>query len=217
MARDPEPRHRSVDWGKRWRNDRSLTDRVIWAIIALNVAVFVGWHMGDRDFMAAHFLTSQAHVEEGYVWTLLTYAFSHYGTGHLLFNMFGLYVFGKPIGEARGYTEVLTVFLVGAVVAAFAHLLFGLAIPEQAKSMLGASGGVMALAAYYGGMFPDRTLLVGFVLPMPAAFAVAAFLLLDVSGLLFVQQSTIAHAAHLGGAAYGLFHYQWFVQGGLGR
>lgn len=203
----------NVDWGRKWRNDRQSTDQVIGALIALNVLVFVGWQTFDlRPFMAQHFLVSADAVAEYRVWTLLTSEFSHADATHLIFNMFGLWVFGRAIGQVRGASEVLRLYLFGAVIASAAHVLFLLFSGDNTPA-LGASGAVMAMAAYYGGMFPDRTLLVGFILPLPAAAAVALFILIDVFGLAILQdKSPIAHAAHLGGAAFGLLYYQFGVE-----
>lgn len=213
MANQPDPRPRppSIDWGKLWRDDRLRTDQVIWGLIAINVVVYVLWQVPELwSFMRAQFEVSLESVSHLRVWTMLTSEFSHMEPMHLLFNMFGLWVFGRPIGQIRGAREVLQVYVVGAIVASFAHVLFTAVVGQDVRA-LGASGAVMALAAYYGGMFPDRTLLVGFIFPMPAALAVALFILADVFGMMS-SQSTIAHAAHLGGAAYGLLHYQLFVQ-----
>jgi len=216
MARHSEPRPRSLDWGQRWRTDRLRTDQVIWAIIAVNVVVFIGWQDPSlRGFMYDHFTVSIESVLSLRIWTLLTAELSHYDTWHLVFNMWGLYLFGRTIGQARGAMEVLQIFLTGATLASVAHVAFSLGLGTSAPA-IGASGGVMALAAYYGGMFPDRTLLLFFVVPVPAALAVALFILADVFGLLW-PGSPVAHAAHLGGAAYGLLHYQLFVQGPQNR
>ncbi len=212
MASGPDPRRQSVDWGKRWRNDRLYTDQVFWGLVAVNVIVYVMWQLDELfPFMLTHFRVSLAGVLDGRVWTLLSAAFSHREPWHLLFNLFGIYVFGRAIGEVRGARELLLVYVAGALVASVAHVLFSALVPELARPALGASGGVMALAAYFGGMFPDRTLLVGFLIPMPAALAVGLFILLDIF-MLGSTNSTVAHAAHLGGAAYGLLHYQLFVQ-----
>jgi len=192
------------------------TDQVIWTLIALNVAVFIGWQSPAlRGFMQEHFAVSAEAVLSLRLWTLITAEFSHFDTMHLLFNMWGLYLFGRSIGQVRGAVEVLQVFLTGALLASVAHVVFSLAIGTSVPA-IGASGGVMALAAYYGGMFPDRTLLLFFVVPVPAALAVALFILVDVFGLLW-PGSPVAHAAHLGGAAYGLLHFQLYAQGPANR
>lgn len=202
-----------IDWGKLWRLDRLRTDQVIWALIGLNVLVFIGWQTPDlQPFMLQHFLLSSDAINEWRLWTLVTSELSHYDATHLLFNMFGLYVFGRAIGQVRGASEVLQLYLFGALCASAAHVLF-MALSPNPVPALGASGAVMAMAAYFGGMFPDRTLVVGFLVPMPAAIAVALFILIDVFGLAVMQdKSPIAHAAHLGGAAYGLLYYQFGVE-----
>ena len=53
-------------------------------------------------------------------------------------------------------------------------------------------------------LVPRRTLLLFFVLPMPAGVLAALFLANDVYGMLQGPQSSkIAHSAHLGGALFG--------------
>ena len=127
---------------------------------------------------------------------------------HLAFNMFGLYIFGRPVARALGTGHLLHLYVVGAIMASLGHVAFGLATGD-ATPALGASGAVMALAVVFAALHPDTTILVGFFLPMPAWAAVAGFILLDVVGT-FSPGSSIAHAAHLGGAAYGLLF--WYIK-----
>ena len=69
---------------------------------------------------------------------------------------------------------------------------------------LGASGPVNAVILCSCLLAPRRTLLLFFVLPMPAGVLAALFLANDVYGMLQGPQSSkIAHSAHLGGALFG--------------
>lgn len=215
-SRNREPRARSVDWGKQGRQNILWTDRVIWGLIAANVVVFIAWQRPETiRFVAEHFRVSLESFENLRLWTLVTSAFSHRDVGHFAFNMFALYVFGRPIGQVRGAREVLEVYLSGAVVASLGHVAFS-AFTGITAPALGASGAVMALAAYFGAMFPDRTMLLGFFLPMPAAVVVSIYILIDIFGL-GNANSTVGHAAHLGGAVYGLLYYQFGVARRAGR
>jgi membrane associated rhomboid family serine protease len=69
----------------------------------------------------------------------------------------------------------------------------------------------MAIAVMFAALFPDRTLLLQFFIPVPAAVAVGGYILLDVLGLVGGGSlgGNVAHAAHLAGAAYGLAWW-WF-------
>ena len=119
--------------------------------------------------------------------------------------MFGLWVFGRAILPLTGERGFVHLYAAGAIVASAGHLVYQYVSGSPAPA-LGASGSVMAIAVVYAALFPRNTLLVGFFLPMPAAMAVGLFILIDVAGMIG-GRGGIAHAAHLGGVAYGLAYY----------
>jgi membrane associated rhomboid family serine protease len=179
------------------------------ALVALNVAVFALWHtLGRSDageaFMAENFLVSLASVRRP--WTLLLAELSHIDPAHLLFNMLGLWTFGRVVEAALGGRRLLSLYLVGGVIASLGHVLYGL-VMDTAAPALGASGAVSAIAVVFAAMFPRARLYVNFFIPLPAAVAVGLFLLIDLFGVLNPRADMIAHAAHLGGAAYGAVYW----------
>ena len=181
-------------------------------IIGLNIAVFLAWQFAETrpallDFMISHFLISETHLRAGYVWTLVTSAFSHVDMNHALFNLFALWVFGRDLETIIGRLGFVHLYLAGAILSSLGHVAYQLAVGSQAPA-LGASGSVMAVAVVYAVLFPRARLLLFFILPVSAAIAVTGYVLIDILGLL-TPNSGIAHAAHLGGAAYGLA-YGWF-------
>lgn len=182
---------------------------MIFWLMGVNVVVFVAWTQARGTLldglMVQHFLVGVESLASYRVWTLLTSAFSHYDASHLLFNMFALYVFGRAVAPVIGWRDVLQVYVVGGIVASLGHVAYGL-ITGDTTPALGASGSVMAFAVLYGALFPNRTLLLGFFLPVPAAVGVGGYILLDVMGA-FAGGTGIAHAAHLAGGAYGLFYW----------
>lgn len=182
--------------------------RVLWGLIGVNVAVFVLWHLLVGNPLHA-MLQGNLLVAQGTVlsrpWTLLTYAFTHYDTSHLLFNMFGLYIFGRPVLERYGTRDLLVLYAGGALLGAIAHVV-GTPVPA-----LGASASVMAVTVAYAATFPNRQLLLWFFLPVPAWLAAAGFIALDVMGAVGPGDG-IAHAAHLGGAVFGMGWWMWRTQ-----
>lgn len=201
-----------VNWSRHVQKDAERADQTLYALIAINVLVFVAWTQSAGTsleiLMGRHFLVSAEALVDFRVWTLLTSEFSHVSANHLLFNMLGLWVFGKPVAESLGWRALLNLYLVGAVVASAGHVLFQLFTGDPSPA-LGASGAVMAIAVVFAALFPERTLLLFFVLPVPAAIAVGGFILLDVMGMFGAGRAGIANAAHLGGAAYGLLYWWW--------
>lgn len=194
-----------VDWGRHVRRERELATQVLWVLVGINVAVFVAWTQARGSFlqrvMADHFLVSVDSIAQGRVWTLLTAEVSHHDPTHLLFNLLGLWTFGRRVGEAIGWRHLLGLYVGGAVAASAAHVGFMLASGGDAAA-IGASGAVMALAVAFARLYPNAVLQIWFFFPMPAPVAVGGFLLLDVFGL-FGGSHGIANAAHLGGAAFG--------------
>lgn len=201
-----------VDWGRWVRRDEERARQWLIGLVAVNVVVFVLWQLARGTIlvglMGQHFLVSVEAIAHYRVWTLLTSAFSHSSASHLLFNLIGLWVFGGDVGRALGSRALLHLYLAGAVAASVGHVLYGV-VTGDGTPALGASGAVMALAVVFGALFPNRTLMINFFIPVPAALAVGIYLLLDVVGA-FGGGGTVAHAAHLGGAAYGLA-YWWFT------
>ncbi len=81
----------------------------------------------------------------------------------------------------------------------------------ESFSLLGASGAVTGVVVLYALNFPRRTLLVMFVLPMPAWVVGVLAVLYDVCGATGWATDThthIAYAVHLAGAAFALLYWQ---------
>lgn len=187
---------------------------VVLGLMAVNVGVFALWHTWGLDHPGAmldHFVVSLDAVRAGRVWTLLTSEVSHVDATHLLVNLIALWAFGTPVARVMGPHRFMALYAAGGFCASLGHVLWNLGSGDGAGA-LGASGAVGAVAIVFALWFPRATILLGFLIPMPAWVAAVAFVLLDLFGvfgapvdLLADGQSTrVAHAAHLGGAAVGL-------------
>ncbi len=184
------------------------------ALVALNVAVFALWHTVGRSaegraVLAENFLVSVDSIQRP--WTLLLAEFSHVDSVHLLFNMVALWSFGRAVEIALGARRLLSLYVMGGVLASLGHVVYGLVMESPAPA-LGASGAVSAIAVVFAGMFPRARLYVNFIIPLPAALAVGLFLLIDLFGVLNPRPDMIAHAAHLGGAFYGVLYWMLAVR-----
>jgi len=178
--------------------------RTLYGLMGVNVAVYVLWHVlpaSMMPFMSAHFTVSAGRLSQGWVWTLLTSAFSHYDATHLLFNGIALWVFGGLVAQVWGARTLLGLYLVGGVVASAAHAVWGLWMHTDVAA-LGASGAVMALAVVAAWTRPKATLMVNFLVPVPMAVAVLLYIALDLVAL-SDPGNGVANAAHLGGALAG--------------
>lgn len=134
------------------------------------------------------------------LWQVVSYAFLHGSVPHLLFNMWGVWLFGSEIERYLGARRFLTIYFASVVTAAVSQLLVPFWFHGDAAPTVGASGGVFGLLLAYAFMFPQRKLALIF-LPIPisawlfAALYAGMELYLGVTG----SQAGVAHFAHLGG------------------
>jgi membrane associated rhomboid family serine protease len=98
-------------------------------------------------------------------WPLITNTFMHGGWLHLILNMWTLWIFG-PAMEARfGRLGFLALYLIGAAVASFTHLIANL---DSATPALGASGAIAAVIAAYAVIYPRESVLL--IVPIGTIF-----------------------------------------------
>jgi membrane associated rhomboid family serine protease len=137
-------------------------------------------------------------------WQLVTYMFMHGGLLHLLFNMFALWMFGMELENSWGSRKFLVYYLVCGVGAGLANLfiapLFGPPAPT-----IGASGAIYGVLIAFGMLFPDRMILISFLIPIRARYFVLIYIGLEIFALKSSGDG-IAHFAHLGGAAIGYIY-----------
>ncbi len=143
---------------------------------------------------------------------LLTYGFLHDPNDfrHIIFNMFGLWMFGRDVEYRYGQREYLTFFLVSVVAAGAVWVLGEFAANRGfaiGPPMLGASGGVTAVVILFALNFPNRQILLMFFLPMPMWVAALLFVGYDAFGA-FQRTDHIAFTAHLGGALFAFMYFQ---------
>ena len=106
-------------------------------------------------------------------WQVVTYAFLHGSFKHLFFNMLGLWMFGSELERVWGDKRFLQ-FYAASVLAAAPTQLVVTAVMGSVYPTIGASGGLFGLLLAFAMMFPHRTILLFFVIPMKARCLVAA-------------------------------------------
>ena len=135
------------------------------------------------------------------IWQIVTYAFLHATDNywHLLFNMFGLWMFGEGIERYVGPRRLLACYFASVVTAALAQLTVPLLFGEPPSRTVGASGGVFGLILAYAVMFPKSKVAVYFIIPMPTWLFATLYAALELFQGVTGSQSGVAHFAHLGG------------------
>ena len=209
-------------WDRR-ESPRSIT--VILIVITVGI-FFLDMILATRDpesgLLRSNFLPWLAVRPETAIrpwlwWQCLTYGFLHdlSGIGHVLFNMFGLFIFGRTVEQRIGGSEFLKFYLValliGGVTAAVYGLLQGmlLGVPlERLPATIGASGAVVAVTILFACYFPQAEILLMFVFPVRAWVLAVLYVGLNILGAVGATgDSNTAFQVHLAGAAFGGLYY----------
>jgi membrane associated rhomboid family serine protease len=150
-------------------------------------------------------------------WQVVTYAFLHGSFEHLFFNMLGLWMFGSELERIWGEKRFLQFYAASVLAAAFAQLIVT-AVMGSVYPTVGASGGLFGLLLAFAMMFPNRVILLFFVIPMKARYLVLLYGVLELYQGVYVLNSGVAHFAHLGGMLGGLLMIRyWRGQAPFGR
>lgn len=184
---------------------------VVARLVALNVLVYLA-QLATGDWLAREFGLIPALVERGEVWRLFTYQFLHGGTGHLLLNMFALWMFGSELEPRWGSRFFLRYYLLCAVGGGvlFTLVRLGTWVPS-----VGASGAVYGILMAYAMCYPNRRVYLYFVLPIPVRYLIGALLVIETLQAIESTGTGIAHAAHLGGMGFGYAYLRWHGVAGL--
>ena len=169
------------------------------ALIVANIAVFILDSLVGRAISLTFALWPIGPRFEP--WQILSYAFLHGGISHLLFNMYGLFLFEGDVERVWGTRRYLTFYLFCAVFAGGVQLIVSTGSGVYYPTV-GASGALFGILLAFARCFPTRVVMPLFPpIPMRAPVFVMVYgaleLFLGVTG----TQSGIAHFAHLGGLA----------------
>lgn len=186
-------------------------------LIGINAAAFVANLLfGGHDNVITYNLAAHPDtLMKPYLWfQVLTYGFAHdpVAINHILFNMFGLFCFGRAIEETYGPREFLRFYLVSVVLGglfwcARAAMMVANGYDPDYTFLVGASGGITAVILLYCINFPKNTILLMMVLPVPAWFVGAGIILNDVLGAFFGSPG-VAVDVHIVGAVFAIFYYK---------
>jgi membrane associated rhomboid family serine protease len=190
--------------------------RTTWALIAINVAVFI-WQqtIGDAAVTAIDFgagvipasLYGDAKLPAELMrpeFTLVTYMFLHGDIWHLLGNMMFLWVFGDNVEDAMGSIRFLFFYLLCGIAAALAHTAANLG---SEAPLIGASGATAGVIAAYLMLYPRvKVWILAFArvpLRLAAWFVILSWIVLQVVFLFTDIGGSTALWAHIGGFAAG--------------
>ena len=209
------------------RNPSGETPIVTWALIALNIVVFLAYWPLGTDVSVAHVFNTWGLVPRDLLsgrslHAPVTAMFIHGGWLHLALNMLFLRIFGDNLEAEMGGLRFLGFYLLCGLVAFLMQVLAG---PNSPVPIAGASGAVAAVMGGYLLMFPRARVDMAFylvialkVVPVPAWLLLSAWFALQVWGGVSSGGggSPVAFWAHVGGFLTGvaLTVRLWRARGG---
>jgi membrane associated rhomboid family serine protease len=142
--------------------------------------------------------------------------FMHGSFTHLIFNMFGLYMFGSRLEQMWGAKRFINFYLITGLGAALLHTLVqdyeitqGLVSINQPT--VGASGALFGILVAFAMYWPNTQLFLMFIpVPIKAKWAVIGYAAFELFAGISGFQAGVAHFAHLGGALFGFILVQYW-------
>jgi membrane associated rhomboid family serine protease len=181
----------------------STIPQVTKVILILNVTLFI------LDYLSGHLLVNYLalysyHTHYFKPYQLVTHMFMHGSFGHIFFNMFGLFMFGKVLESVLGSKKFFLLYILSGLGAA-ALQLFIYYMQGNDAIMIGASGAVFGILIAFGMLFPNVELFLMFIpVPIKAKYLIPIYAVLELFlGVANFSGDNIAHFAHLGGAVVG--------------
>ena len=185
---------------------------ITWALIALNVAVFVGMMpLYEDPYALSVFWWDWALIPaKGDLSGYVTSQFLHAGFLHLAGNMLFLWIFGDNVEDEMGHLPFLAFYLLSGIAAGLAQTL---ADPSSDIPMVGASGAIGGVMGAYLLLFPKARVDVLFIfviliriLPIPAWIVLLVWFGIQISSGAATpgDGGGVAYWAHVGGFVAGL-------------
>lgn len=211
-------------------NPSGATPFVTYALIAANIAVFLGYWLTITDayqldlFFLRWGLVPMAVTQGFQTETVVTSMFLHGGWMHLAGNMLFLWIYGDNLEEEMGHGRFALFYLAAGLAAAFLQTA---AEPGSQIPMVGASGAIAGVMGGYLLMFPRAKVDVLFIFiiffrifPIPAWIVLGVWIGLQLfnGAMTPTDQGGVAYLAHIGGFVGGMVLTVplWLAKGGFG-
>jgi membrane associated rhomboid family serine protease len=184
-------------------NFLSAIPQVTRVVLIINVILFIvdlATHLVVREYLALYSINTGAFQP----YQLVTHMFLHGSFGHIFFNMFGLYMFGRVLESVLGSKKFFILYFLSGLGAALLQMLIYY-LQDAPAVMIGASGAIFGILAAFAMMFPNVELMLIFLpIPIKAKYFVPVYAVLELFfGIANFRGDNIAHFAHLGGAVVG--------------
>ena len=168
---------------------------MVWYLILANVVAF----LFDGRLENMQMFCNREYFR---LWQPFTASFLHGDFWHLLFNMYGIFLFGTLVAPHIGKRNFFYLYVLAGLCGNLLYLCLNWGSNTVVVGSSGALFGIMAAAAL---LEPDKefSLLLLPTKPLKTVSMVICFALIEIILQLIGTQNGVAHLAHLGGLAGG--------------
>jgi len=204
-----------------------MTPGVKWLMI-LNGVVFlfqiIAGKVIPNGYMEYVFgISHDGFVHNFMIWQPFTYMFLHGGFMHIIFNLLGLWMFAGELEIVWGRKRFIRYYLISGVGAGLFIALMNYAAftfygpPADKVVTIGASGAIYAVLLAYAVLWPNREVLLYFLIPVKMKYLVLGFGLIEFFSTFSSTPGNggdISHIGHLGGIITGYFLIMYMRRSG---
>jgi membrane associated rhomboid family serine protease len=116
------------------------------------------------------------------IWQIFTYMFLHVGVMNAVWNLLTIWLFGAELERTWGTRKFIRYYVTCGVIAGLAVIVVTYAFGSPGTMVVSANGAIYGILAAYAVVFPDNTLLFGFLIPMKSRYFV-----LIIGAVVFLQ------------------------------
>ena len=187
-------------------------------ILIINTTIWLICNLLKQTWLAEIFALYSINGGGFLPYQLITYMFTQLEFGHLFFNMFALFMFGRWLEQYWGPKRFLMYYMVTGIGAGLIQLLVS-HLQGITSVTIGASGSVFGLLLAFGMIFPNTPLYLMFIpIPIKAKYMVIGYGVLEFFfGIVNRAGDNIAHFAHLGGMLFGIILILYWKKKGIGH
>ena len=213
--------------------DNINTRSVTFNLIIINFLFFIATllHPQLEDLLSLHYFFNTHHYvpdSTGFQpYQIITHMFMHGGWAHIIFNMWGLFMFGSILEQVWGAQRFLIFYIITGLGAVLLHMLVQVFLVQHAtgtvdpsiamlndnaaaagvyvSQTLGASGAIFGVATGFATLFPNtEMMIIPIPVPIKAKYLIPLYIAVEFFlGVSRFQGDNVAHFAHLGGALFG--------------
>jgi membrane associated rhomboid family serine protease len=147
----------------------------------------------------------------GEIWRIATFSFVHPSLAlvPLVFSLFFIWYFGSDLEQMYSAVEFLCFYIATVLIGGAAFLATSYFTGDPSALLMGSFGAITAVTVLYAWHFPNITIRLFFILPIPMWLMAV----IEVVGAIFIARQQVPYI--LAGVAFGSLYYkkQWRISG----